>query len=740
MKKTIIFYYDNKIVKAFLYATIFWAFFGFLIGIFIATLLIFPELPNFIFGTALKNSHGCFGYGRLRMIHTTTVVFAFVGNIIFAGSYYSLQRLLKTRIYSDVISWLHFWGWQIFIFLSWITFFIGLNTSKEYSEHEWPLDLLIGITWLFYGLNIFGSILKRNVKHLYVAVWFFLATWIAILVLHVFNNLEIPISFFSFKSYSIYAGVQDALMQWWYGHNAVAFFLTTPILGLMYYFVPKILNKPIFSYKLSIVHFWSLIFIYIWAGPHHLIYTALPTWAQVLGTIFSIMLIAPSWGGMINGLLTFRGSWNKIYKNPILKFFIVSLISYGIATFDGPMLATKTLNSIGHYTDWVIAHVHLGALGWNGFIAFGIIYYLVSELWVTKIYSLLLVNIHFWLGFIGIILYVAPMYTGAVIQARIWKEFNIDGTLMYKNFIDSVNVMSKFYKIRLIGGILYFIGFLVMIFNILVSINKNKNKFIANEKVRLTILQVSNNPINQEKNKFFIFHSWLEKKPVQFLILTFLVVSIGGAFEIIPTMVIKSNIPIIYNIKPYSPLELEGRDIYIREGCNSCHSQMIRPFRDEVLRYGDYSKAGEFIYDHPFLWGSKRTGPDLAREGGKKSNSWHFKHMYNPRFVSKGSVMPCYPWLFFNKINLYDIQKKMIVMKKLGVPYTTSYINKSFDLLNHQAKNIALNIMNESSDIKKLFNKEYIYLGDRQFIPLEKLEIVALISYLQRLGVDIHKL
>ncbi|WP_185877547.1 cytochrome-c oxidase, cbb3-type subunit I [Blattabacterium cuenoti] len=724
--KNLINYYNNNIVKAFLYATIFWALIGFLAGLFIALLLFYPELPEVIFRNKLKYTQGIFGFGRWRMLHTNTAIFAFVGNIIFTGYYYSLQRLLKTRIFSDILSWIHFWGWQLFIILTWITFLLGINTSKEYSEHEWPLDIIILFVWIIYGINMIGSILNRKIKHLYVSIWFLLGTWVSVAMLHIFNNLELPISLISFKSYSIYAGVQDALMQWWYGHNAVAFILTTPILGLMYYFVPKASNKPIYSYKLSIIHFWSLIFIYIWAGPHHLMYTSLPNWAQVLGTIFSIMLIAPSWGGMINGLLTLRDAWKNFKENPILKFFVVGIVCYGMATFEGPMLATKTLNSIGHFTDWVIAHVHLGTLGWNGFMAFGIIYWITQKIWRTKLYSKKLINIHFWLGIIGIILYILPMYFGSIIQSLMWKKFNPDGTLYYKNFLDSVIHIIPFYKIRFFGGLIYLIGFILMIYNILKTI-KNGN-FIENEKFHY------NNYNYYVENKSF--HDWLEKKPVQMTILSFIAVAIGGAIEIIPTIVIKSNVPTIHNVKPYKALELEGRDIFVREGCNSCHSAQVRPFRDEVVRYGEYSKAGEFVYDHPFLWGSKRTGPDLAREGGKNPSSWHYNHLFNPRSTSPKSIMPRYPWLIYNKLNRSNTYNKIKSMIRLGVPYSIKYLKNYNNDMDIQARKIVLEIykeypllINEINQQKKIYKEK--------FIPLEKREVIALISYLQRLGTDI---
>ena len=407
------FYYDNKIVRNFLYASITFGVIGMLVGLIVAFLYLFPNLTDGI---------PWLSYGRLRPLHTNAVIFAFVGNSVFAGAYYSLQRLLKTRMYSNFLSKFNFWGWQLIILGAAITLPLGFTSSKEYAELEWPFDIAIALVWVAFGVNMIGTIIKRRERHIYVAIWFYLATFIAVALLHIFNNLEIPVS--AFKSYSVYAGVQDALVQWWYGHNAVAFFLTTPILGLMYYFVPKAANRPVYSYRLSIIHFWSLIFIYIWAGPHHLLYSALPDWAQNLGVVFSIMLIAPSWGGMINGLLTLRGAWDKVRVDPVLKFYVVAITGYGMSTFEGPMLSLKNVNAIAHFTDWIVAHVHVGTLAWNGFMAFGMIYWLIPRMTKTKLYSTGLANFHFWIGTLGIILYVLPMYVAGFTQASMWKQFN----------------------------------------------------------------------------------------------------------------------------------------------------------------------------------------------------------------------------------------------------------------------------------------------------------------------------
>lgn len=742
------FSYDNSIVRAFLYAMVVFGVVGFLVGLIVASLLFYPELPEVIFGTddatvsansnimGLVKTQGAFGFGRLRMLHTSAVIFAFVGNCIFAGVYYSLQRLLKARMFSDVLSWINFWGWQLVVVAVVITFLMGINTSKEYAEHEWPIDIMIAVVWIIFGINMFGTIAKRRVRHLYVAIWFYIATWVGITMLHVFNNLEVPLSFTGWKSYSAYAGVKDALVQWWYGHNAVAFFLTTPVLGLMYYYLPKAADRPVFSYKLSIIHFWSLIFVYIWAGPHHLIYTALPAWAQALGTTFSIALIAPSWGGMLNGLLTLRGAWDKVRENPVLKFFVVAVTGYGMATFEGPLLATKTLNKIGHFTDWVIGHVHIGALGWNGFMAFGLLYYLLPILWRTKLWSVKLANWHFWLGTLGIIFYAVPMYISGFTQGLMWKQFNPDGTLVYKNFLDTVTAIIPYYQMRFVGGLLYFSGAILMVVNLIATVRSGSfQKDVPAEAPALA-------NIGTARKEGETKHLWLERMPLYFSVLSALALAIGGMVEIIPTLTVKDNVPTITSVKPYSPLELEGRDLYIREGCNSCHTQMIRPFRDEVVRFngknGQYSKAGEFVFDRPFLWGSRRTGPDLHREGGKNPDTWHFKHMLNPRVTSPGSIMPRYPWLIYNELDRSKTKDKITLLKNVfGAPYTEDQINNVDKVVDEQAAKIVQGIYSGDPEIKKAFDAQKAEQGEA-FIPVEKREIVALIAYLQRLGTDIQ--
>ncbi|MBC7552524.1 MAG: cytochrome-c oxidase, cbb3-type subunit I [Taibaiella sp.] len=694
------FFYDNKTVKWFAYATMFWGVVGMLAGILAAFQLVYPVLN---FGTAATS------FGRVRPVHTNAVIFAFVGNGIFMGVYYSLQRLCKARMYSDKLSKFHFWGWQSIIVLGAATLLLGFTSGKEYAELEWPIDILIAVVWVAFGWNMFGTILKRRERHLYVAIWFYIATFVTVAMLHIVNSIEIPVTLF--KSYSWYAGVQDALVQWWYGHNAVAFFLTTPYLGLMYYFLPKAANRPVYSYRLSIIHFWALIFLFIWAGPHHLLYTALPEWAQSLGTVFSIMLLAPSWGGMLNGLLTLRGAWDKVRVDPVLKFMVVAVTAYGMATFEGPMLSLKSVNAISHFTDWTIAHVHVGALGWNGFLTFGVLYYLIPKIFRTKLYSVKLANRHFWIGTLGIVLYVVPMYWAGFMQSLAWKEFTPEGTLKYQ-FMDTVKQMAPFYAMRGVGGVLFLIGALVMCYNLYKT--AQAGIVLDEEPAEAPALAKVFVPHSKQH-----WHSWIERRPLTMLVWSLIVVAIGGMIEMIPTFMVKSNIPTIASVKPYTPLELHGRDVYVREGCYLCHSQMIRPFRSEVIRYGEYSKAGEFVYDHPFQWGSKRTGPDLARIGGKYPDSWHFNHMYEPSSISPGSIMPNYQWLFTNEIDTAVTPAKIRAMITLGVPYAAGYDRQANADLINQANGIVSSLAKDNIKIKN------------------SKEILAVIAYLQRVGTDI---
>lgn len=697
--------YDNSIVNKFAWASIIFGIIGMTVGLLIALQLVWPALN---FGIEYTS------FGRLRPLHTNAVIFAFVGNGIFMGVYYSMQRLLKTPMFSKALSNIHFWGWQAIILAAAITLPLGITSSSEYAELEWPIDIAIALVWVVFGINMIGTILKRRERHMYVAIWFYIATWVTVTLLHVVKNLEVPVSWT--YSYPIFAGVQDALVQWWYGHNAVAFFLTTPYLGLMYYFLPKAANRPIYSYRLSIIHFWALIFIYIWAGPHHLLYTSLPDWAQSLGMVFSLMLIAPSWGGMLNGLLTLRGAWDRVRNDPILKFMVVAVTAYGMSTFEGPMMSIKAFNAVTHYTDWTIGHVHVGALGWNGMLTFGVMYWLIPKIYNTKLYSTGLANVHFWLGTLAIIFYAIPMYWAGVTQFLMWRQFTPDGFLQYGNFLETVTQIIPMYALRAFGGLLFLAGIIVMLYNIIKTVRGGSLE--KSETVEVAPLE----PV-YVKHKGEYWHRWIERKAALFTALSLVAVLIGGVIEILPMMLLDSQVPKIETVTPYTPLELEGRDIYIREGCVGCHSQMIRPFRFETERYGEFSKSGEFIYDRPFLWGSKRTGPDLHRVGGKYPDSWHYNHMYDPESISPGSVMPPYPWMVENDLDTTLTDTKIKVLRMLGTPYQNGYEMIAHEDLHKQAKKIAASLKADGIEGENLENKE----------------IVAMIAYLQRLGIDIAK-
>ena len=703
------FNYDNAIVRNFILATVIWGVVALVVGLLAALQLAFPVMNlNLEFTT----------FGRVRPVHTNAVIFAFIGNAMFAGTYYSLQRVLKARMFNDVLSKINFWGWQLVIVLAAVTLLMGYTTGKEYAELEWPIDILIALIWISFGANMIGTIIKRRVKHIYAAVWWYLATFIGVAVLHIVNSIEIPVSIL--KSYPVYAGAQDAIVQWWYGHNAVAFFLTTPWLGLMYYYLPKAAGRPIYSYQLSIIHFWTLIFLYMWTGPHHLLFQALPDWLQALGVTFSIMLIAPSWGGMINGLLTLRGAWDKVRDRADLKFIVIALTAYGMSTFEGPMMALKSVNAISHFTDWTIAHTHIAGMGWNGGLIFGMFYWLVPKLFKVPIFSKKMANTHFWIATLGILLFAIPLYWAGITQWLMLREYTADGLLAYPNFLETSIQIAPMYVFRVFGGLLYFIGLILFVVNILKTMKIGR--LVGNEPAEAPAL------INLEKRSPAkeTWHRWLERKGVRFSLLVFVALIIGGIVEIVPMLKVESNIPKIEAVTPYSPLELAGRDIYIANGCYNCHSQQIRPLRWETERYGEYSKIGEFVYDHPFQWGSRRTGPDLARAGYIGSSTyktaiWHYNHFANPPEMNPQTIMPSYSWLEKKDVNLEMIPKKIRAMQSLGVPYPEGFDKIAVDNYMKQAKVIVDDLKNSGVEVE----------------PTK--EIIAVIAYLHKLGRDISK-
>ncbi len=715
--------YDDRTPRLFFLAAIFWAVVGMLVGVLVAAMLFLPEL----------NLAPYLTFGRLRPLHTNAVIFAFVGNMIFGGTYHSMQRLLKARLFSDTLSKIHFWGWQLLIVAGAVALVGGVTQAKEYAELPWVLDVVITFLWVVFAVNFFGTIARRREEHLYVAIWFYIATIVAIAILHIGNSAAVPYSWLG--SYPAYAGVKDALMQWWYGHNAVAFFLTTPYLGLMYYYLPKAAERPVFSYKLSIMHFWSLVFVYIWAGPHHLHYTALPEWASTLGMLFSLILWMPSWGGMVNGLLTLRGAWNKLRDDPVLKFLVVAVTYYGMATFEGPMMSIKSVNAVSHYTDWTIGHVHAGTLGWNSFLSFGILYWIVPRLWKTELFSKKLATAHFWIGTIGLILYQVSMWVAGITQWAMWRAFEPDGRLVYPDFIETVLRIVPMYWVRLVGALLFFAGLLVMLYNLVRTMRNAPAGFDEEPEVKAPPLVVDRSAPGATTapgtwdHAFYRLqhvirhgvHRAIEGRVVLLTVMTALALSVGSLVEAIPMFFDESNVKTIASVKPYTPLELLGRDIYVREGCYNCHSQMVRPFRHETERYGEYSKAGEFVYDHPFQWGSKRTGPDLHRVGGKYPSLWHVRHMDQPRSTTPGSVMPRYPHLLKDPIDDALVEAKMRAMRTVGVPYSDGEIAMAKAAIAAQAQAIATEVEAQQGPPG---------LADR--------EITALTAYLQRLGTDIR--
>lgn len=690
-------FYDDDIVKKFTLITMVWAAAAFLFGV-IAAL----QMAYWPFNLNLE----WITFGRLRPLHTNAAIFAFAGNAVFAGIYHSTQRLLKTRMFSSTLSNIHFWGWQLIIVAAAITLPLGYSQGKEYAELEWPIDIAIAVVWVVFAVNFFMTLKNRREKHMYVAIWFYIATIITVAVLHIVNSIEIPVTFL--KSYPIYAGIQDALVQWWYGHNAVAFFLTTPFLGLMYYYVPKAANRPVYSYRLSIIHFWALVFIYIWAGPHHLLYTSMPDWAQTLGMIFSVMLWAPSWGGMINGLLTLKGSWHLLKTEPLIKFFVAGITFYGMSTFEGPLMSIKSVSAMAHYSDWIIGHVHSGALGWNGMMTFGMIYFLVPRLWNTELYSKKLLENHFWLALTGIVLYYVSMVVAGLTQGLMLRAVNAEGNLVYPDYIETVVRIIPLYWVRAIAGILFLVGFIMMIYNIVKTI---KGAPAAAPAKGVEVTRTGYDEIETTT------HRKIEGMGFVFSVLAFLAIVVGSVIEIYPTLSLHKYVTPDNMTDPYTPLELAGRDIYIREGCYVCHSQQIRPIASEVLRYGPASTIEESMYDHPFQWGSKRTGPDLSRVGKKYPNLWHYNHFMDARSITQKSIMPNYPWLAEKNTDFLILRKKLSVMKMVGVPYSDEVVGNADIEAQKQAQVIAADLAAN---------------GAPQ--GLEKKEIVAVIAYLQSLG------
>lgn len=797
--------YDDKSVRHFMIASIFWGIIGMLAGVFIATQLSFWQMNGkfleALTGGWIKGDGVSFlTFGRLRPLHTNAVIFAFVGNMMFAGIYYSTQRLCKVRMGCDLLSKIHFWGWQLIIVAAALTLPAGFTRGKEYAELIWPINICVVLMWVVFAVNFFWTLAKRNEPSLYVALWFYIATIVTVAMLYIVNHLSLPTSWT--HSYPIFGGLQDGLVQWWYGHNAVAFFLTTPILGIMYYFLPKAANRPVYSYRLSIVHFWSLVFIYIWAGPHHLLNTALPQWLQYLGMLFSLMLWAPSWGGMLNGLFTLRGAWDKLRTDPVIKFLAAGVTFYGMATFEGPLMAITKVNALSHYTDWTVGHVHSGALGWNGMMAAGMFYWLAPRLWKTQLWSKNMANMHFWVATIGILIYVAALWCAGITQGLMLSEINPGGTSLKYEFVQTLKDIQPFFIARSIGGFLYLCGFVMLAINVFMTARSGK---ASEETVEVTVLEkkqkdsmgfgaaLINDPIAHvvlamlfvlmwfflppHADKFALlvavllgfkavsafksshgawthWHERILENYLPFTVLVFVAVAIGGSVQIIPTVIVNQGKNIEGRVQEvYTPLELAGRDIFVQEGCYNCHSQMVRTLVPEVMRYGragvldDWSHLGESIYDHPYQWGSKRTGPDIAHEGGpiakkpdgslmkymrvgKRGNDWHFRHLLNPRDTSEGSNMPSYWFLFERETDVKALPGKIKAQVALGVPWETLSDAEITDRVESQAQEIAKSLVDSGA----YFESKPDLKGEALRNHLVKTQGVALIAYLQKIG------
>ncbi len=811
--------YDDKSVRRFMVAAIFWAIVGMSVGVLIASQLSWWQMNGHVLELLTKPLHDWvtakFGWdwwpffqtdgmahltiSRLRPLHTNAVIFAFVCNMMFAGIYYSTQRLCKVRTASDLLSGIHFWGWQGIMVAAVLTLPAGLTRGKEYAELIWPINLCVVVVWSVFAINFFWTLARRNEPTLYVSLWFYIATIVVVAMLYIVNHLSLPTSWT--HSYPIFGGLQDALVQGWYGHNAAAFVLTTPILGIMYYFVPKAANRPVYSYRLSIIHFWGLVFIYLWTGPHHMLNTAMPVWLQNLAMLFSLMLWAPSWGGVLNGLLTLRGAWDKLRSEPALKFFVAGVIFYGMATFEGPLLAIKSVNAVSQYTDWTIGLVHSGTLGWNGMMAAGMFYWLAPRLWNTQLWSKPLADMHFRIGLVGVLLYIAATGYSGISQGLMLNQFSPNGLALKYTFLQTLGTIQLFHILRMVGGFLYLSGFILLACNIWKTARTGNP---CDETVEITVLEPArkddmtwaealiNEPlayillaIGSTVLWFFLpphadkaalmmtllivimavrafkssdsWSHWHERLVGNYLpltVLVFVAAAIGGAVQIIPTLLVYREKNVEERLQElYTPLELAGRDIFISEGCHLCHSQMIRTLPADVLRYGragvadDYSRYGESLYDHPYQWGSKRTGPDLAREGGpmakdpqgkpcslmrvgNRGNPWHFNHFLNPRQISDSSNMPAFPWLFEQEADVKSLPNKIATQTRLGVPWPVMTPHAIRTMVETQSREIAASLV----AAKVYLPAKPQLAGEELRDSLAKTKAVALIAYIQKLG------
>lgn len=736
MQKMDTFVFDDKIARLFAAATVCWGIAAFALGVFISALMTIPSISD---------APPWLAFGRLRPLHVNATIYAFLGNAIFAAVYFSTQRLCKTRMWSNTLGYLHFWGWQAIIAASIYTLPLGMTQGRLYAELEWPIDVAIAVVWfLFFAVNFAGTVACRREPRIYISLWFYIATIITVGLMHAMNNVVLPIEYF--LSIPWVAGTQDAFIDWNYGYNAFVFLMTMPFAGLMYYFLPKAADHAIYSYKLSVAHFWSLLILFVCSGPLHVHYTSLPDWVSTLGMLFGLLLWMPSWGALVNGLLTLRSSSRAAgsvpasgSKDPVLKFFFAALLFYGFGVLDSAMMSIKSVNALTSYTDWTVAHIHIMAMGWCGLLTFGMLYWMLPRLFETKLHSEPLMHWHFWSGVCGILLFVLPSLIAGVLQSQMLRATDENGLLIYPDFIETTLQIVPLWKIRIAGGILYVIGMFMLGFNLAMTWKSqprvvSKKVFAApiagagmEEDIKIGPSLLSNAPVLELGKKLDVWshlawHRHWERLPMRFAVLTLLLLTAATVFKLVPMLALASNVPQIAAVRPYTPLELAGRHLYISEGCVSCHTQQVRAILTDTKRYGDYSQAGEFAYDYPSQWGDRRIGPDLARVGGKWGSYWHWSHLGNPSGETEGSIMPSFEHLLTSKLKFEAIEPLMKAAQRLGAGYTED-----------ELENFATNAQRQA----EVLNAEMVSQGgppvvfDRQAI--------ALIAYLQRLGTDISR-
>ena len=715
--------YDDSIVRSFVMATIVWGVLATLSGLFVGYLLVVPTLTG---------GSRWLSFGRLQPVYANLAMFAFVGNGFFAAVYYSTQRLCKTRMWSGFLSWMHFLAWQAIVLAGALTVPLGMTQGRAYAEWEWPIDVAVAVVWiLFFGANFLMTLVRRRERHLYVSLWFYLATIVAFALVHVVSNLVLPSG--GFGSRGVFAGVQDAYLQAWYSHHVMAFFSMMSFLGVMYYFLPKASSRGIYSYKLCIVHFWAMVILGAWVAPRLLHYTAMPEWISTLGMLFSLMLLAPSWAGVVNGWKTLGGRPARD-ADPSLKFFWVAMIFLAITTIEGAVLSIKSTSAMVQYTDWTLGHLHLTLMGWNGFMVFGMVYWLMPRLFQTQLKSDKLANAHFWLAAVGMGLFLVPTYCAGWIQMSGWHSLDSTGNLANPEFVEVLKQVQPFWWLRLIGGVFYLLGLLALGMNAWLTWQSKPVKY---EKLEASVVPVQRDerdqpepesdygldvPISAAARKMnvagkLVWHERWERSPSKFVYGVLMAMLVALVLQAGPLFLFASNIPKAPGTQPYSPLELAGREIYVTEGCVQCHSQTVRPLVPETKRYGDYSLPGEFAYDRPVQWGSRRNGPDLARQGGQRDSNWLLQHLDHPEKTTEGTMMPAYPHLIQDNLDFGAIPELVKSSASLS-GYTEQQIEDCEALARRQGEELAAEIVAQGGPA-----------------AMHERQAIALIAYLQKLGV-----